>query len=301
MHSVLSTQRSAPRTPNNTKMKRDLSDDTITVVNKSLRYKCVATKKNSYSEQCVVLMRLSQTRYHGGWTRLRCKVMGFPPAAPPAFALPSAGVVVTAAAATAGFKRLASESSVATSPSSRVLFAAAPMMATPPALAAAPEAGTPAPRHALGAAAPRIPMFPPRTAPRPRPRAGRLAPPAAAPGTEGLRVIGPGAPPRAGADVVGDGTEDGAVVDGDLAGGADADGVDSPGTTPAFFHSSICNSSSLTLFCARTSCVSFSLNFIVPSSRPLSTAFSMSPWYFVLSSASLAAKAAATAASVVAF
>ena len=205
--------------------------------------------------------------------------------------------VIAAAAATTGFRHFASESSVATSPSSRALFAAAPMIANPLVI---PEAGTPAPRPALGAAAPRIPMLPPPlSAPRPQSRAGGLA---GAPGTDGLLVGGAGAPPRAGADVVGDGTEDGAVVVRDAAGGTDADGAaDSPGTTPAFFHSSICSSSSLSLLCARINCVSFSLSFIVPSSRPLSTGFSMSVWYLVRSAASLAVRAAATAASMAAF
>ena len=90
------------------------------------------------------------------------------------------------------------------------------------------------------------------TAPRPRPRAGWLA---GTPGTDGLRVGGAGAPPWAGADVVGDGTEDGAVVVGDATSGADADGAaDSLGTTPTFFHFSICSSSSLSLLCTRISC-----------------------------------------------
>ena len=55
---------------------------------------------------------LESDGYHEGWTRLRlrCKMMG----SPLAVALPSAGVVV---AATAGFRRFASESSVAASPS----------------------------------------------------------------------------------------------------------------------------------------------------------------------------------------
>jgi hypothetical protein len=72
--------------------------------------------------------------YHEGWTRLRCKVIGFPPVLLPvaaAPALPSPAVVVAAAAGGAGFRRLESESSVDASPSSRVLFAAAPMIATP--------------------------------------------------------------------------------------------------------------------------------------------------------------------------
>src|SRR6266851_7398976 len=83
---------------------------------------------------------MTATLYHEGWTRFRCKVIGFPPVLPPAaaaLALPSAAAVVVVAGvmvAAAGFRRFESESSVDTSPSSRVLFEA-PMMATPPAAA----------------------------------------------------------------------------------------------------------------------------------------------------------------------
>ncbi|KAH9952838.1 hypothetical protein BC827DRAFT_1252008 [Russula dissimulans] len=64
---------------------------------------------------------------------------------------------------------------------------------------------------------------------------------------------------------------------------------------PAFLQSSICFSSSLTLFCALTSWVSFNLSFIVPPLRPLSTAFSRAVSWLALDSASLAEIAVATA------
>ena len=72
--------------------------------------------------------------YHEGWTRLRCKVIGFPPVLLPvvtAPALPSPAAAVAVATGRAGFGRVESESSVDASPSSRALFAAAPMIATP--------------------------------------------------------------------------------------------------------------------------------------------------------------------------
>jgi len=83
---------------------------------------------------------------------LRCKVTGFPPVPAAAPEAPSAAAVVpvvlvaavvdvVAAAAAAGFMRLESESSVDISPSSRDLFDAAPMIATP----AVPPAVEPAP------------------------------------------------------------------------------------------------------------------------------------------------------------
>ncbi len=61
---------------------------------------------------------------------------------------------------------------------------------------------------------------------------------------EGLCTRGAGAPPQAGAHIVGDSTEGKVVVDGDISGGVNVDGVDSPRTTLAFLHSLICNSSS---------------------------------------------------------
>src|SRR5712671_72833 len=126
-----------------------------------------------------------------------------------------------------------------------------------------------------GTAAPRMPMCP-RTVPRPRPRAGWPAAaaaaaaglPAATFATEGLRVGGAAVAawaPRGGAEVVGDGAEaDGGGTEavGELPVGADEDEgspVVSPGMLPAFLHSSICFSSSLTLFWALTSWVSFNL------------------------------------------
>ena len=79
---------------------------------------------------------------------MRCKVIGFPtvllpPAALSAVAVVAVVVAVVAAAAVAGFRRLDSESSVDASPSSRVLFDAAPMIATPaaPPVLVAPPAG----------------------------------------------------------------------------------------------------------------------------------------------------------------
>ena len=67
---------------------------------------------------------------------MRCKVTGFPPVLPSAAAVVPVVLLVVvvdvvAAAAVAGFMRLESESSVDTSPSSRDLFDAAPMIATP--------------------------------------------------------------------------------------------------------------------------------------------------------------------------
>jgi len=113
--------------------------------------------------------------------------------------------------------------------------------------------------------------------------------------------------PRGGAEVVGDGAEaDGGGTEavGELPVGADEDEgspVVSPGMLPAFLHSSICFSSSLTLFWALTSWVSFNLSFIVPSKRPLSTAFSIAASCLALNSAALPATAVATAASMAAF
>src|SRR5580692_2059084 len=106
-----------------------------------------------------------------------------------------------------------------------------------------------------------MPMFP-RIPPRPRPRAGWPAAPAMV-AAEGFLTGGATVPAtgtgRGGIEIVGDGAEaeaEGTGTDPVVADDASVGVVDvgstavGLGMTPAFFHSSICPSSSLTLFWA---------------------------------------------------